>query len=386
MNRVAIPRTVWVLGFVSLLMDVSSEMIHGLLPVFMISVLGSSAFAVGLIEGVAEATANITKVFSGALSDRWRRRKSLAVFGYGLAAATKPLFALAGGTGMVLGARFIDRIGKGIRVAPRDALIADVTDPAQRGAAFGLRQSLDTVGAFAGPLAAIGLMVLFDDDFRRVFWIAVLPAWACVALLALGVDEPVPVTRAAPAHAVADPMGRAYWQVLILGVIFTLARFSEAFLILRANGLGLADALSPLVLVVMNLTYSVCAYPVGRLSDRIGRRGLLVAGLAVLVAADLVLARSTGLVACAIGIVLWGLHMGLTQGLLAALIADTAPATRRGHGFGLFNFASGIALLVASALAGLLWERVGPAETFYAGALFAALALLASLRLQSRSS
>jgi len=387
MNRPALPRAIWTLGFVSLLMDVSSEMIHGLLPVFLVTVLGSSALTVGLIEGVAEATASMTKVFSGWLSDRLGKRKLLAVLGYGMAALTKPLFPLAGSVGTVLAARFIDRIGKGIRGAPRDALIADLTEKANHGAAFGLRQSLDTVGAFVGPLLAVGLMVLLANDFRTVFWIAVIPAFASVALLAFGVSEPqrtAPDDSADAKRRASAPMGRAFWLVLAVGVVFTLARFSEAFLILRANGLGLATALSPLVLVVMNLAYALSAYPVGALSDRIGRTGLLAAGLGVLIVADVVLGLSGSIAAVMLGTVLWGLHMGLTQGILSALVADAAPTARRGHAFGLFYFASGVAQLAASGLAGLLWDRIGAATTFYAGAGIAALALLFSFAVRNR--
>ena len=377
---VRIPPTVWVLGFVSLLMDVSSEMIHGLLPVFMTVVLGASATTVGIIEGIAEATALITKVFSGVLSDYVGKRKWLAVAGYGLGALTKPLFALATSTGWVLGARFMDRIGKGIRGAPRDALIADVTDPAVRGAAFGLRQSLDTVGAFVGPLLAMGLMLLWANDFRAVFWVAVVPGLLAVLLLAFGVREP---ERTKPANKPDFPISRAalrqlpaaYWWVVGAGAMLTLARFSEAFLVLRAQQEGLALALAPLVLVLMNLVYAACAYPFGKLADAMRHRTLLAAGIVPLVIADLLLARDGGLAWVAAGLVFWGLHMAATQGLLAAMVADTAPAQLRGTAFGLFNLGSGVAMLAASVLAGVLWDGFGAAATFQAGALFALLAL-----------
>ena len=387
--RTRLPGGVWVLGFVSLLMDVSSEMIHALLPVYMVVVLGTSTLAVGVIEGIAEATAAITKVFSGALSDRLGKRKLLAAAGYGMAALTKPVFPLAETLGWLVGARFVDRIGKGIRGAPRDALVADIAPPATRGAAFGLRQSLDTVGAFLGPLLAIGLMWLTADNFRLVFWVAVLPAAAAFLLIVVAVREPprppslTPV-RAPLSGAELAKLGRAYWWVVSVAAVFTLARFSEAFLILRAQGLGLSLALVPAVLVVMNIVYALSAYPAGVLSDRMDRGRLLALGLLVLVAADLVLAFAGGLAAVAIGVVLWGLHMGLTQGLLATLVADTAPAELRGTAFGMFNLVGGMAMLLASVLAGALWDLVGAGTTFLAGAGFAVVALLGLLRLRGR--
>ena len=376
-----IPAAIWALGLVSLLMDVSSELIHSLLPVFLVSALGASALAVGLIEGAAEATALIVRVFSGALSDYWGRRKPLAVLGYGLGALSKPLFALATSSGLVLAARLIDRVGKGIRGAPRDALVADLAPPQARGAAFGLRQSLDTVGAFLGPLLAIGLMLLWANDFRAVFWVAVVPAALAVLLLVVGVREPErDGGRAAVSPIRREQLRRlsgAYWWVVGVGAVFTLARFSEAFLVLRASEGGLPLALTPLVLVAMNVVYALAAYPFGRLSDRIGHRSLLALGLAVLVAADLALAWSNRSAWVWAGVALWGLHLGITQGLLATMVADSAPADLRGTAYGLFNLVSGVALLVASALAGLLWDAFGASLTFAAGAGFGALALAA---------
>jgi MFS family permease len=382
----AVPRGVWALGFVSLFMDLSSEMIHSLLPVFMVTVLGASMVSVGIVEGIAEATASMMKVFSGVMSDRLGKRKALVVIGYGLAAITKPMFALAPTIGWVLTARFADRIGKGIRGAPRDALIADITPPHLRGAAYGLRQSLDTAGAFIGPLAAIALMALFADDIRMVLWFAAIPAILAVALLA-GVKEPE--TRAA--HSAARPpivladlheLSWAYWGVVIVGAVLTLARFSEAFLVLRAQSVGLGLTLIPLVLVVMSVVYSASAYPAGVLSDRMDRRGLMALGFVMLILADVVLAFAGSVTAVMAGVALWGLHMGLTQGLLATLVADAAPAHLRGSAFGIFNFVSGIVLLIASVLAGYLWDAIGPMATFLAGAGFTAagLAGLALLR------
>lgn len=378
MKSPAIPRGVWILGFVSLLMDVSSEMIHGLLPVYLTASLGASALVVGIIEGVAESTALIVKVFSGALSDRWRNRHGLAAAGYGLAAFTKPLFAMANGAGLVFFARFVDRIGKGIRGAPRDALVADLTPDAIRGAAFGLRQSLDTIGAFAGPLLAIALMLAWHDDFRAVFWIAVIPAMASFLLIAFGVRDPeVPAAGGHTAkkvrfdRATMRSLGAAFWGVTAAGAALALARFSEAFLVLRAFDLHLGEAYVPAVLVAMNVVYSVVAYPVGRMADRIAPRVLLFWGVAFLVAADVALALASQLALAWIGIALWGLHMGFTQGVLAAMVAKAAPAPLRGTAFGVFNLASGIAMLVSSALAGALWAWVGPAATFFTGAFFA---------------
>lgn len=382
----AIPKGVWMLGFVSMFMDISSEMIHALLPVFLVTSLGASVLWVGLIEGVAEATAQIAKVFSGVLSDYAGRRKPLALLGYGLAAVTKPLFPLAGTVGVVMTARFIDRIGKGIRGAPRDALVADLAPPAIRGACFGLRQSLDTIGAVAGPLLAVALMLAGDDDIRAVFWVAVIPAALAVALLAFGVEEPeAPAPRkAGPRLSWADTrkLRPAYWGVVGIGAIFGMARFSEAFLVLKASEVGLTLAFVPLVLVAMNAVYALSAYPAGVLSDVLDRRLVLIAGLAVMAAADIVLALGGGLWGALAGVVLWGLHMGLTQGLLAALVADSAPVALRGTAFGVFNLVNGVALLAASLLAGWLWDSFGSAATFWAGAAFAlpAMAGVALLR------
>jgi len=381
-----LPRTVWALGAVSLAMDLSSELVHALLPVYMTAVLGASMVAVGVVEGIAEATASTVKLFSGALSDRLGRRKPLVVLGYGLSALSKPLFPLAGSVALVLGARVIDRVGKGIRGAPRDALIADVTAPGQRGAAYGLRQALDTVGAILGPLAAIALMLALASDIRAVLWLAVVPAVAAVLVLVWFVTEP-PGTGPAPTplsfHSIGS-LGARYWAIVALGAVFTLARFSEAFLVLRARDLGLALALVPLALVVMNLAYTFVAYPAGTAADRGFRRQLLFAGLGVLLVADLVLAASASLAGFFAGVVLWGMHMGLTQGLLATLVADAAPASLRGTAFGVFHLVSGAALLAASVLAGWLWSAFGAAFTFYAGAAFTTVALLGLLAATSR--
>ena len=382
--RRRLPAGIWVLGGVSLLMDISSEMIHSLLPLFMVGTLGASALMVGLVEGVAESTALIVKVFSGALSDYLGKRKALAVLGYALGAFTKPFFAMASSVGWVLGARFADRIGKGIRGAPRDALVADIAPPEMRGAAFGLRQSLDTVGAFLGPLLAAGLMLLWADDFRAVFWVAVVPGLLAVLLLVLGVREPVQAQAERRRNPIQREqlrrLGDDYWWVVGIGAVFTLARFSEAFLVLRAEQTGMALAWVPLVMVAMNLVYAASAYPFGWLSDRMSHRRLLAWGLVVLIAADLVLASGRGWAHLLVGVAFWGVHMGMTQGLLATMVADTAPADLRGTAYGVFNLVSGLAMLVASGLAGWLWDRWGAESTFLAGAGFCVLAWLLALR------
>ena len=375
-----IPRSIWVLGFVSLLMDISSEMIHSLLPLFMAITLGASALTIGLIEGAAEATALIVKVFAGMLSDYLGKRKWLAVTGYAMAALTKPIFALAGSTSAIVSARLLDRVGKGIRGAPRDALIADIAPPHLRGASFGLRQSLDTIGAFLGPLLAAGLMLLWANDFRAVFWVAVIPAFLAVALLIFGVYEP----ERKPGSPAVNPIQRknlkrlsaAYWWIVVIGAVFTLARFSEAFLVLRAQQSGMALALIPLVMMLMSIVYALTAYPFGKLSDNMNHSKLLTLGLLVLIVADLVLAYSNHWGNVLLGVSLWGLHMGMTQGLLATMVAKIAPADLRGTAYGLFNLMSGIAMLIASVVAGILWDQLGADFTFYAGAGFCLLVML----------
>jgi MFS family permease len=363
------------------LMDASSEIIHALLPIYLVTWLGASMVTIGLIEGIAEATASITKVFSGALSDWLGRRKLLAVIGYGLAAATKPVFPLATSISWLVAARFIDRIGKGIRGAPRDALVADLAPEHLRGASFGLRQSLDTVGAFLGPMAGIGLMWLTANNFQTVFWLAVVPAFLAVGLLLFAVHEP---ERPAGLRKLRSPfslaelkrLGSPYWWVVGIAVVFSMARFSEAFLLLRAQAVGLPVMLVPMVLVLMNIVYALAAYPAGVLSDHANRITIFGVGCGLLVVADLVLAFTTGLAGVAMGVALWGLHMGFTQGLLATLVADTAPPELRGTAYGFFNLFSGLALLVASLLAGALWDKLGPQSTFFAGAVLAAIALV----------
>ena len=382
-RRQALPAGVWILGLGSLLMDLSSEMIHSLLPLFLVGALGVSVFALGLIEGVAEAVALVARVFSGVLSDRLRQRKRLLVLGYALATLAKPLFALAAGAAAVVATRCIDRLGKGIRGSPRDALLADIAPPGRRGAAFGLRQALDSVGAVLGPLLAVALMLIWANDFRAVFWVAVVPAMLAVVLLMLGVKDPLQ-SNSGPVPPPLNPLqreslvllGPAYWQVVAFGAVFTLARFSEAFLVLRAQQLGWAVAWVPLVMVVMSVAYAACAYPCGKLADRIDRRWLLAAGMLALVAADIVLAAAAAASLVIVGVLLWGVHLGMTQGLLSAMVADSAPESLRGTAFGFFNLSCGLATLAASAIAGLLWQVWGAAATFASGAAFALLTLL----------
>jgi MFS family permease len=377
-----LPRGIWALGLVSLFMDISSEMIHGLLPVFLTTVLGASTEMIGLIEGVGEATASISKLFSGWVSDRLGRRKVLTVIGYGLGALSKPLFALATTPSLVLAARFSDRVGKGIRGAPRDAMIGDMVPSTFRGAAYGLRQALDSVGAFAGPLIAMALMAILHDNFRLIFWLALIPGLISVSILLLAVREPPHRDVASGTPRRFDELrtlSAAYWIVVGIAAVLTLARISEAFLILRAQSAGLPLALAPAVLVVMNIVYSISAYPLGALSDKIDRKVVLAGGFVTLIVSDLVLARATDLLTVMTGVALWGLHMGMTQGLLAALVANEASPNLRATSFGVFNFVSGVALLLANLIAGALWETFGPYATFMASAAFTGIGLVWTL-------
>ena len=377
----ALPPGIWALGLVSMFMDASSELVHSLLPVFMVTVLGASMVTVGVIEGIAEATAAFTKVFSGAISDYFGKRKLLVVLGYSLGAISKPLFPLAPTIGWVFAGRFLDRIGKGIRGAPRDALIADITPPEQRGIAYGLRQSLDSVGAFVGPLLAIAFMAILHNDIQSVLWVAVVPAFVAVAILVGAVHEsdrvkPGVGPRAPLRWAAVARLPRRYWLITLLGAVLTLARFSEAFLVLRAQDVGIALHYVPAVMVVMSVVFALAAYPAGALADRFSRKKLLIAGLFVLVVADIVLALADSPLLALLGAALWGLHMALTQGLLSVLVAETAPAELRGTAFGLFNLFGGGALLLASVIAGSLWTTLGPPATFLAGAIFAGVATI----------
>jgi len=382
-KKPVIPGGVWALGMVSLFMDISSEVIHGLLPVFLVTVIGANVATVGFIEGLGEAVALIVRVFSGTLSDRLQHRKPLLVAGYLLGTLSKPLFALAHGVGLVVTARVSDRIGKGLRGAPRDALIADLTPTAIRGAAYGLRQTLDSLGAFIGPLLGIVLMFALNNAYRSVFWLALIPGFIAVSILILFVREPAQhqasQRRRRLLFSEIKTLAKPFWVVLAIGVVFTLARFSEAFLLLRAEKLGLAPHWVPGILLVMSLFYALTAYPAGYLSDRIGRIRLLLIGLVFLICADMILALANHVSWVVAGAGLWGVHMGFTQGLFSALVADTASANMRGTAFGIFGLATGIAILIASVFAGWLWDLLGPRATFFAGVVFAALTFAALL-------
>ncbi|EIJ32925.1 MFS transporter [Thiothrix nivea] len=377
-----LPRTVWMLGLVSLFMDMSSEFIHAVLPVYLTTTLGLSVLAVGIVEGIAEATASIMKVFSGVISDRFRKRKALVLTGYGLAALTKPVFPLANTALEVVTARFVDRIGKGIRGAPRDALMADVTPPALLNTAYGIRQSLDTVGAFAGPLLAMLMLYWYSHDLRLVMWVAVIPALACVGLILWGVREPDGIGEGNSKPRLhwrdARKLPFTYWLLLVLTGVVTLARMTDALLVLRAQENGLQLVWIPLVLVVYSAVYAVSVWPVGVLAERIGQRGLLLVGMACLAISQWSLAEAatTGALFW-LGISLWGLHMGLTQGLLAARVAQLAPGELRGTSFGLFHLTIGVMQLLAGVGFGWLWVA------FSAGTAFqvAAVVSLASLPL-----
>ena len=378
-RSVRLPRTVWVLGFVSLLMDLSSEIYHALLPAFVTVTLGLPVIALGAIDGIAEATASFGKLVSGRLSDRSRRRKPWIMAGYGLAALSKPLFPIAQGAFELMAARFADRVGKGIRGSPRDAMIADETPPEMRGRAFGLRQALDTVGALLAPVAAIALMAWLAGNIRLVFWIAVIPAALSFLLSWLVLRE----TDRPNFQPSTSPLLRGFREIdantrrlILVGFLFTLARFSEGFLVLKGMDAGLSEAWSPLTLVVFNIGFLVLAYPAGSLSDRASPRAILIAGMAVLVGADLILAFGTGMAPLILGVLLWGAHMALTQGIFSRMIADSAPAHLRATSFGAFYFASGIASLLANLAAGLLWDRNGAEATFIAGAGAAAVAMM----------
>ncbi|NTV98610.1 MAG: MFS transporter [Chlorobiaceae bacterium] len=379
-SKSELPRSIWTIGMVSMFMDVSSELIHSLLPLFMATVLGASMMTIGMVEGFAEATASFTKVFSGAASDYTGRRKLLAVIGYGLSAITKPLFPLANAIGWVFAARFTDRVGKGIRGAPRDALIADIVPEKLRGSAYGLRQALDSVGAFAGPVLALAFMVVFNGDIKAVLWIAVIPAFISLLLLIFGVQEPDPAAKpvgglnARLSFAGTARLSPRYWLVTALAALLTLARFSDAFLVLRARQLGLEPGFAPLIMIVMNITYSLFAWPAGKAADKLEPRRLLLPGTALLIASDIVLAAAWNPAAALVGAGIWGGHMALTQGVLSKLVADTAPADLRGTAFGIFNLVTGGALLLSSIIAGALWNSSGPQATFIAGALFASVA------------
>lgn len=377
-RRAPLPAQVWALGFVSLLTDVSSELVHALLPLLLVGTLGASMLMLGVIEGLAEGTASIVKLFAGTVSDRFRRRKPLILIGYGLSALTKLVFPLAGSAAAVLGARLVDRIGKGIRGAPRDALIADVTPPAQRGAAYGLRQSLDTIGAVIGPLLALGLMAWLGV-VQHALWFAAIPGLLAVLVLWWFVREPE-VQEPAPSKRFSLRDWRALdarlWWVLGLAVVLGLARFGEGFLVIHGRDLGLGDRFAPLTLVLMSFVFTLLAYPAGLLADRWSRARLLGLSVLLLLAADLVLGFGQTLWGLGIGVALWGAHLGLSQGVLSAMLADAAPKSLRGTAFGLFHLLGGLAAFTASVLAGWVWQSAGPTPMFLIAASLATISLV----------
>ncbi|MGZ5223912.1 MAG: MFS transporter [Burkholderiales bacterium] len=374
-----LPRNVVALGLVSLFLGVSSQMTHSLLPVFLVTVLGTSVASVGIIEGIAEATNSLAKVLSGALSDWLGRRKPIVVLGYGLAALSKPLFPLAGDAATVLVARFIDRTGKGIRDAPRDALLADQLPSNARGSGFGLRLTLFTIGSVVGPLAATSVMVGSGGDFRLVFWLAVIPAFLSVAVLILAVKEPANARDIAKQRFSLRDLGRLpalFWWIVAITAMLELARFSQAFLLLKAKEVGVEAALIPIFLMLMGAVYGLTAYPCGILADRVNRRLQLGIGAVILLTGHLVLATADTIWMAAIGASLWGFQMGVTQGLVAAIVADAAPERLRGTAFGIYYLVDGVVSLLASSGAGVLWMTGGSGLTFSVGAALAAAVLL----------
>lgn len=376
--KIRIPRTVWVLGFVSLLMDISSEMIHALFPLFMAGTLGASAIWIGLVEGIGEGTALIAKVFSGVVADRFGHKKRLVFAGYFLGVISKPVFALAGSMPVVLAARFFDRIGKGLRGAPRDAIVADVTDESIRGAAYGLRQSLDAAGAFVGPLLATLLLLLWTEELRSIFWIALIPGAACLALILFGVEDNVTPTVNTKHIAWKDlkiVITPAFVQLVILGTLFSLARFSNAFIVLRAADIGIEHAWIPMTVVLMNIAFSLSSYPFGKLADKLNPMKLLALSMVLLALANLLFAYAANYRILAAGIVLFGMHLGATQGIFSTIISEIAPSEVRATAFGIFNFFSGLALLASGLVAGSLWEYMGAQYCFGVGVVFALITL-----------
>ncbi|MDJ0867562.1 MAG: MFS transporter [Myxococcota bacterium] len=387
-----IPRNVWAASATSFLMDVSSEMVVNVLPLFLANVLGVRTVVIGLVEGLAEATASLLKVFSGSLSDRLGRRKPLAVAGYAISALAKPGFALATSWGGIAGARWADRVGKGVRTAPRDALVADAVGAGDRGLAFGLHRAADTGGAVVGLAIAIGVLALVErgaatldaDAFRTLVWVSLVPAVGAVAVLAFGVREVRAPVRVAAARPGLRGLGRPFFAFLLVSALFDLGNFSDAFLVLRAQerGLGVTDILW--VLVGFNLVYAVVSTPGGRLSDRIGRRAVIAAGWVWYAAVHLGFAgaRSGGDVT--VLFLLHGVYYGLTAGTAKALIADLVPERLRGSAYGSYFAVMGAIDLPASLLAGALWQGLGawpgfgPAAPFVfsAGTALAAAALL----------
>lgn len=386
-DTIRIPSTIWMLGLTSLFMDVSTEIVHSVMPIYLVTVLGASPMLVGAIDGVAEATASIMKVFSGALSDWVGRRKPLAIAGYGMAAITRPILPFASTVTEIFALRILDRIGKGVRVAPRDALVADHVRPEILGAAYGLRQGLDTIGALVGPIIAAIVLASSNNDFQWVFWVSCIPAALCVLIISLGVSEAArPADRPRPAFPLRPSQVRrlrgVFWGSMAIIMLLLIPRFSEGFLLLKAQQSGISVTWVPLLLAAVNLVAAPVSFPAGRLSDRIGRRHLVMSGFAVLVAAQLVLTVTDGPIGVLVGALFWGLHLGMTQGVLAAMIVDHAPADLRGTAFGVFHVASGLAVLVGSFGAGWIWDQLG-STTMFATAAAIGVAGLAALVISS---
>jgi MFS family permease len=357
------------LGFVSLLTAISSAMIYGLLPVFLVKVLGVNVASVGLIEGMAESANSLIKIVSGTASDRIGRRMPLVIFGYTLSAVVKTLFPLAGAASTVLAARVLDRLGKGIRDAPRDAFLTDMTAPGLRGTSFGLRLALAIAGFVFGPFFAVGLMRLSGDDFRLVFWIALIPAFLSIIVLILAVKE-MPFNHQPGGRGLRFQRGDlnalpvAFWWAIVIASLLSLARFSPAFLVLKAHATGVDAAYVPMILGLMYFVYSVTAYPFGVLADRFDRRLQLGIGTLILVGADAVLAHAQTIWGAAFGAALWGLQMGVTQPVIGAIVADAAPERLRGAAFGIYDLTIGLAAFAASSGAGILWSISGPGTAF----------------------
>nr|WP_200892490.1 MFS transporter [Aliterella atlantica] len=382
-NLPPLPRQVWVLGWVSLLMDIGSKMIQSVLPLFLVSMLGASLVTVGAIEGIAEVTAAGLKVGSGLISDRGgQHRKWSAVLGYGFSALMIPLYPIATSPGWILAARMGDRMGKGIRVAPRNALVADATPEHQRGAAYGLRYTLDTIGALLGPIVATILLAVSRQNTRLVFWAAMIPAFLAVGLLIWGIQAPPFAQPSSKSKASGlrwqslQQLGVNYWHLVVVVCLFNLGNSSDAFLLLKAKDVGISFTAVPLVLTAIHAGSAVSAYPAGWLSDRLSRRNVFLVGLGLfaLTYGGLAIARQPWQVWLLLG--LYGLYQGITQGVLLAMVAATITPMSRGTAFSFLSLVAGFSLLLASLLAGWLWQQIGSWAAFGLGSASAIAAIL----------
>jgi MFS family permease len=378
-ERGGLGRNVYALALVSFFTDVSSEMIYPLLPVFLTSVLGASAGFIGAIEGAAESVAALLKLASGWWSDRVKRRKGFVVFGYALASVVRPLVAIAQSATQVLAIRVTDRVGKGVRNSPRDALIADSVPPTMRGRAFGVRSAADNAGALLGPLIAFALLTWFGLSLRSVFWWSAVPAGLAIVVAIVGVrDVAKREGQSSKKSELRSGMGGRFWAFLAIVFVFTLGNSTDAFLLLRARDLGVPIAMAPILWAVLNAVKSVSNIPGGALSDRIGRRPLLIAGWAVYALVYYLFARATHAWQAWALFAGYGIFFGLTEGAELALVADVAPHDRRGAAFGWYYLAIGIGALPASLIFGAVWDRFGAGRAFDLGA---GLALAASMAL-----